>query len=293
MPSEFHEDKKTTRAGIPKIIWMFWMQSASNAPNFVKANFVSWRRHNPDWEVVVLDINSLTNYIDVSLIIEENKKYLSPAALSDIIRINLLSDYGGVWADSTVLCLRPLNEWIDSAVGESKFFCFSNGSRDRGIASWFIAASRGNGLATKWRDLTSSYWKNNVFRNQNTSEDVQRTLNAHLNRNRQSTAGWFSELVTQGVGVYPYFWFHYLFDIAIAEDPGSAGIWAATRKISGGPPSEYLRRNPLKLASPEEIKFVSTIDLQMLKFDRRVIPERLPSGSILEFLYIPYRDEFL
>ena len=35
-----------------------------------------------------------------------------------MIRLELLAEHGGVWADATMLCLRPLDSWIAHALPE-------------------------------------------------------------------------------------------------------------------------------------------------------------------------------
>ena len=38
------------------------------------------------------------------------------AAQSDVVRLNVLANHGGVWADATVACMQPLDLWLDAAL---------------------------------------------------------------------------------------------------------------------------------------------------------------------------------
>ena len=44
--------------------------------------------------------------------IDLNSRTLTAASLSDILRISLLHEFGGVWVDATVYCNRPIDEWL-------------------------------------------------------------------------------------------------------------------------------------------------------------------------------------
>ena len=48
--------------------------------------------------------------------------YACPSMQSEILRLELLSRYGGVWADSSVLPVRPLDEWLANLVSPTGFW---------------------------------------------------------------------------------------------------------------------------------------------------------------------------
>ena len=108
---------------IPRKIWLFWSQGVSEAPFIVKKCIDSWVKENPTWDVVVLDENNLNKYISLNL--PKNViANLCIAHQSDLIRLALLSKYGGIWTDATTFCTKPLDEWIDDACSEAGFFVF-------------------------------------------------------------------------------------------------------------------------------------------------------------------------
>jgi hypothetical protein len=81
----------------------------------------------------------------------------APASLSDVIRVDLLRRYGGIWADATTYCLRPLNDWIYPAIATG-FFAFDRPTDDRMVSSWFLAAQRNSYIVDALFRRIRSYW---------------------------------------------------------------------------------------------------------------------------------------
>ena len=64
------------------------------------------------------------NYVnDIDYIYVQNK-IISPQAKSDIIRLSLLKNYGGIWADSTLLCMQPLSFWFYEALSKTGMWMY-------------------------------------------------------------------------------------------------------------------------------------------------------------------------
>jgi len=122
---------------IPKKIWFLWLQGLSRAPDIVRSCYQSWEKHNPEWELNILDENNLEYYVNIKSIVCDNYSTITPQALSDIVRINLLNKYGGVWVDATCYCCKPLNSWLPqySTAGFFAFDLFKPG-KDRLISSF-------------------------------------------------------------------------------------------------------------------------------------------------------------
>ena len=92
-------------------IWTMWWRGEENAPELVKSCINSIRRHT-DKKVIVLDKDTYYNYVEVPdflfTLIEEGRMTLTK--LSNIIRLKLLSQYGGFWMDATVYVTKDLPE---------------------------------------------------------------------------------------------------------------------------------------------------------------------------------------
>jgi len=119
------------------VIWMYWHSGLASAPPLVRICIESWQRRNPDWTVRVLDDASLTTWVDMQDVREQNP-LISTQAFSDVLRWRLLARHGGVWADATLYCSRPLDDWLTNELSSSPIFLFRSGEVDL-IHSWFIA----------------------------------------------------------------------------------------------------------------------------------------------------------
>jgi hypothetical protein len=148
-----------------KTIWLLWLQGWENAPWLQKQVAESWEINNPDWKIEYVSFDNLKNYITDIEYIYDKKKRITPQALSDIIRLSLLKNHGGVWADSTMLCMQPLNNWVFDAVSNSKFWMYhghGGGMNPKvGPASWFIISEKESTIISKWKLKCDNYWLNN------------------------------------------------------------------------------------------------------------------------------------
>lgn len=148
---------------IPKKIWMYWDNDFENAPPIVKLCVDSWKKKNPDWDVVVLNEDTVSQYVEFP----ELSSGITVQAFSDLLRLRLLNQYGGVWVDATSYCVKPLEHWLP-VVAQSGFFAFvwtpdskwfMWPSYFREIASWFLAATPGNPIISEWEKYSFDYWR--------------------------------------------------------------------------------------------------------------------------------------
>lgn len=139
----------------PRRVYLLWFQGWERAPALVRRVRESWILHNPGWDVVCLDGNNLRHWMDVRQLAVPN---MTMPAGSDIIRLNLLNSQGGVWADATMLCVRPLDGWVDAALGPEGFWMYHGRDRGRGPASWFMVSRPGSRIVSRWLDACRAFW---------------------------------------------------------------------------------------------------------------------------------------
>lgn len=148
----------STRSAMNKTVWLLWLQGWDKAPWMVKQVALSWELHNPAWTVVRLDENNLNLYITVPL-----RKDLPAPARSDLVRLALMAQQGGVWADGTMLCMQSLDSWVPTALGPAGFWMFHGWGGGiamcGGAASWFMVSERGSLIATRWLARSLAYWE--------------------------------------------------------------------------------------------------------------------------------------
>lgn len=147
-------------ANEPERAFTIWYQGEENAPELVKACIRSMRRHL-DMEVVVIDKDTLSDWIQLpDYVMEKWKKgMISHTAFSDICRVELLYQHGGLWFDATDFVTAPVPRYIM----DCDVFIFLAGNKIRGayafIQSCFIRARKGNPLLGIWREAIFRYWR--------------------------------------------------------------------------------------------------------------------------------------
>ncbi len=140
----------------PKIIWTCWWQGKENLPPVVKRCIESIRRYCQDYELRVITSENMEQYVKLpDYIMQKHKKgNITRTQLSDLLRVALLSQYGGIWMDSTVFLTAPLPEKILSA----PFFAFHCHELYQG-QSWFLKADKNNVIIRCLKNLMFEYWK--------------------------------------------------------------------------------------------------------------------------------------
>ena len=237
---------------IPKIIWIMWSQGISNAPFPVQKCIDSWRTENPDWEIIFLDNSNLSDYVALDLPAEKLSK-MDLTKQSDLIRLQLLIKYGGVWADATTFCTKPLESWIHEYT-DSGFFAFSNAGRGKIMASWFMVSSKGSPIPLKLRDAFVKFFIENDFKNDGRFRRViLRFFSRVLNKRERTVQFWLSPFATKVLKVYPYFIFHYLFAKLVSTDIECKEIWNNTKKMSAKPLFRLLNAQYLSNC-PQDLK---------------------------------------
>ena len=133
-------------------IYILWFQGFENAPEVVRHCVQSWKQYNPEWTIVLLSDTNLHEYVSMDY------PEMDLWHRSDIVRMKLLSQYGGVWADATTFCHKPLNDWLPEYIGEG-FFVFDRPYSNLMISNWFIYAEPSNRLLQEWASATLDYFR--------------------------------------------------------------------------------------------------------------------------------------
>ncbi|MEB3266235.1 MAG: capsular polysaccharide synthesis protein [Cyanobacteriota bacterium] len=233
--------------GDTRIIWIVWLQGWQQAPTLCHHCLASWRHWNPGWEVRPLDLAAIRGLLALP---DLQGKVITAASFTDLVRVQLLHDFGGVWVDATVLCHQPLDGWLQPLLDQG-FFAFQRPAPDRWLASWFLAArGAGHPLLSHWCQAALSYW--------------QQRDRAHQ-----------------------YFWFHDLFRQICMADPQLAACWHRVPCRSADGPH---RAQQLGLASedPAALAEIQGESAPVLKLTHRHDPALLGRSCLLSWLLRPY-----
>ena len=144
-------------------VWWCWLQGEENAPEITKACLQSVKKNFPGKKIVVLSEKKISEYISLpDFIIEKYKKgIICTAHFSDLLRLELLIKYGGVWIDSTVLCTAEPNYAFNTPLFAFK----TNEKNDPATAAqnWFMSAEKNNPILILTKELLYEYWKKYNF----------------------------------------------------------------------------------------------------------------------------------
>lgn len=100
--------KAKKELGTDKIIWQYWAQGYDNVPEIVKMCLDSVDKYAGDYTVIRLSDANLCEYLEIPDYIVSKRDAYSHAFFSDLLRVMLLSSYGGLWLDATVMLSSPI-----------------------------------------------------------------------------------------------------------------------------------------------------------------------------------------
>ena len=277
---------------IPEKLFMYWHQGWNNAPDMVKRCAATWQRHNPAWDINLLDSATVGEKVKLPSALKTLN--LPLPALSDVIRICLLRQYGGVWADATLWCVRPLDDWIDNVCVRTGFFAYDKPGPDRPISSWFLAAGKECRIVDIWYSavlrLLAKTQAHARFRRVFDNQEKNRLLNS-LSRLcmgyllRRYNYGHLLVTSSDDPQDGNYFWFHYLFGKLLEQNSEFRQLWASTPKISADGP-QLLRRGGLLEPATDRTKLLIREKVSNVHklTHRTALPDDI-TGTVLDSLY--------
>ena len=162
--NEFDENYVDSEHTTSNKIWICWFQGMENAPELVQKCYNSVVNNNPNSEVIVITSENMSQYVTFpDYIIDKWKKgIITHTHMTDLMRLELLINYGGLWLDATVLCTGKAPDYFYNS--ELFFYqCLKPGRDGHGnfISSWLINAKTNNKILMATRELCYEYWKDN------------------------------------------------------------------------------------------------------------------------------------
>ena len=87
-------------------IWICWWQGLENAPEIVRLCIESIRRNAKNHEVTLITDNNYNDYVHFPSWVEQKRDegIISKTHFSDLLRLSLLAEHGGMWLDATFFC---------------------------------------------------------------------------------------------------------------------------------------------------------------------------------------------
>lgn len=142
-----------------QIIWSYW-----DGPEdyLIKKCFGTWHKYLNDWDINILDETRLDKF---GIIKPTTWSQLSSATKSDVIRLNLLYNYGGVWMDASIL-LHKNFDWLKKYLlrwSGNNYFQFKIPWENWEESSFLVVPKKYNNSIGKWKELlleVLEYWPN-------------------------------------------------------------------------------------------------------------------------------------
>ena len=106
-----------------KIFWQYWHQGINeNTSKIVVECLHSVKKYCGDYEVILLTNKTVNDYIELPDFVYDKfgKNGFNYGKIADLVRLYLLSAYGGVWLDTTIYLTKP----IDERMLNKDFFAF-------------------------------------------------------------------------------------------------------------------------------------------------------------------------
>lgn len=163
--TEYRRSPKVNSAAHCNKVWVCWLQGMESAPALVQKCYESLQTNLRDKEIVLLTESNYRDYISFPGFIEDKIKSgaITRTHLSDLMRIELLTTFGGTWIDATVFCSGGT---MPQYLLDSDLFLYQalkpalSGHPTR-ISSWFMTANANSDILNLTKKLLYAYWEKN------------------------------------------------------------------------------------------------------------------------------------
>lgn len=136
---------------IPKIIHFCWFGRGKMPPLAIKC-IESWKKYCPDYKLIEWNEDNFNlNLYPYAKEAYENRKF---AFVTDVVRLYALYNYGGIYMDTDVEVIKPLDEFLVHKA-------FSGYESKVDVPTGIMASEKGG----KWIKENLEYYKNKHFLN--------------------------------------------------------------------------------------------------------------------------------
>jgi hypothetical protein len=118
----------------------------------------SWRKHCPDYQIRLLTPSTLCDVLDNSKEILNLPFADTPQRLADFVRLHVLYEYGGFWADASIIMFQSLDVFMDRQQHTQAEFvgyyldAFTVSDTSPVIENWFFGCVRHSTFVARWKN---------------------------------------------------------------------------------------------------------------------------------------------
>lgn len=143
---------------IPKIIHYCWF-GGNEMPQKIKKCLASWKKYCPDYEIK--EWNESNFDVNSNIYTQEAFQLKKWAFITDYVRLYVLSRYGGVYMDTDVELIKPIDILLENKA-------FTGFETESYIPTGIIASEQNN----EWVNYLLSYYDNRHFLLENGEPDL-------------------------------------------------------------------------------------------------------------------------
>jgi hypothetical protein len=143
-------------------VWFCWWQGEENMPELVKICYQQLKKTKGAHSIILITEDNYTEFISLPDYIERKvkDKAITLTHLSDIIRVLLLYQYGGLWIDATIYNFQQLPDFGN----ETEFFTLKRLKDNDYVpecrwTGFLVFANKGNLLFEYLKDMLFKYWE--------------------------------------------------------------------------------------------------------------------------------------
>ena len=143
-----------------KIIHQIWLGTKKPPKWCMDSWEKDYIKNNPDWKYYLWTDKEVKN---LNLI--NRKEYDSESTMrgkSDILRYELLYQYGGIYIDADSLCIDPNNS-LSKLIKDKDFFACREPKNKQFIANGVIYCNKNNHMSTRYNFLNDPPEKCNIY----------------------------------------------------------------------------------------------------------------------------------
>lgn len=149
------------------VIWLFWWQGTEKMSPLVKKCYASILRNRGQRQVILITASNIRQYTNLpeSIYHKVANGQITLTHLSDLLRFNLLRQYGGLWMDLTLYVTKSLDRIKTNQLFTCSGYPVNN---DFNIArgrwtGFFIGGPAGDPLFIFMDNFFREYWRDNDY----------------------------------------------------------------------------------------------------------------------------------
>jgi len=221
-------------------IWIYWEQGWDKAPGPIQECAASWERSNPEYKLCRLSSENIESFVEFDDTFLKLTRNMRVQTKSDLFRLMLLKQHGGIWVDATLYCARPLNTWLTLSA-EQPVALFHNPGPDRLVSSWFIAAKPDNELIGIWLSEMLNFLETlpNPGSPSGLRKLVQKLLQQLWSTSPEKTLNWWRLLPHRILSITPYYCLHYCYNRLALTDADFRNLSLSTQKLAAEPAHKF------------------------------------------------------